>query len=334
MAVGEDTSPHFAQVVALGFVLCLGGCLVSALMPPVGCALMAAGAWLLVSRVQLGRILAALACLVPLVGMCIFSWSELGSYALPATVCALVLSFWLAGRISVTVGVLLVLGTSALTVGCEQAVLVAAGSSVAGYVDSVLDALSARAQTLGETGGAANFSALMAYEQTIQTMKVLWPLMYVAQGALVALLGMAGLALARRLPVFGIQTSFLRFSIPVWGIVVLIATLCTLAASRLDTPVAAGLYSAGMCALVFMRVLYFLQGLAVGTCLMRARRMGALGRVFVLVAMFLLESALYAVSVFGALDTFARFRRGLDLGDQEEDVSQPQAPEPPAQEKR
>lgn len=328
-AAGEQKALHAAWALALGSALCLGGCLVSALVPPAGCALMAAGGWVLASRVRHGRVLATLSCLAPLATMCVLSWTDMGSYALPPTACALALSLGLAGRLGVTAGVLVVLGTAALMVGCDQLVLAAAGSSVVGYVGDVLDALSAQLSTAGAPDMAANLAVSMAYDQAIDAMRSLWPLLYVAQGALAALLGMAGLALARRLPASRARASFLGFAVPAWGIVALVASACLLAASRLDVPAAAVLYSAGMCALIFMRALYFLQGLAVGTCLMCARRMGPLPRVLVLVAMLLLESAFFAVSVFGALDTFARFRLGLDLGDQEERASLPQPPEPP-----
>ena len=78
----------------------------------------------------------------------------------------------------------------------------------------------------------------------------------------------------------------------------------------------------GLNILFCLRVLYFLQGLAVAMYLMDARRWGPVSRVLVLAVLLMAELGLYAVSVFGVIDVWANFR-GLPRGNRGKRAAEP-----------
>ena len=301
-------APRVSRVV-IGAVLCVAGCLVASVMTGLGCALMTAGAWLVCGAKSRGKLLAALCCLVPLAVLCVVSWENLGSYALPGVACSLVLALALPGRIGVTSVCLCILATAGLVAGTDEVVLLGAGSNLLDYVQSSLASLSDQ-YSAALSAGVSSTSIMLAaaYQNSVDLMRKLWPLMYVSQGAFDVLLGLVGLGIARRIPYERLYASYLRFEVPVWGIIALAVAVAILLGGGLDVPVAPVMESAGMCVLLFLRVLYFLQGLAVSMCLMQRHGVGHLARILVIALLLFVEWSFYAVSVFGAIDFFAHFR--------------------------
>ncbi|MBM7000094.1 DUF2232 domain-containing protein [bacterium] len=289
-------------------VLCVVGSLVAAFLPAVGCALMVAGMWLLGRAEEGKRLWGVLACLAPFAALCVVSWPNLGSYALPSVICALACALVLPGRVSVTTVCLSVIVTSGCIAAADATVLLAMGSNLMDYVHETIESIGAQTTQL-MVGSGSSVVMTAAVEQTMETLEKLWPLMYVGQGAVIALFGLLGLAVARRRPYGSLYASFLRYDVPAWGIVALIGAVVCLLVSRADVAFATTFESVGLCVLAFLRVVYFLQGLAVGMALMEGRHVGQGMRIVAVVLMLLLEASLYALSVFGVLDGLANFRR-------------------------
>lgn len=291
----------------LEVILCVVGSLLSAFFAPVGVGLMAAGVCLL-RRPEEGKTWwGVVACLVPLVILCLVDWVNLGSLALPSVICALAMGLLLPGRIGITSVCACVLGLSALVLGTDAAVLASFGMSLPDYVSQTFDQMGQLAQSASSAGAGITFSAAM--QQSIDYMRRIWPLIYVGQAALSVLAGLAGLAIARRMPVARLYEAFTRFDMPVWGMVLIAACVVCWAVSVLGVPGASTFVSVALCLFICLRVLYFLQGMAVAMSLMDKRGFGPLVRILVIMMLLMLEGSFYVVCVLGAVDAWANFRK-------------------------
>lgn len=293
---------------ALWVVLCVAGCLACALLPAVGCGVVTAALWLLRRERMVAWGVGA--SVVTAAVLCAVSWASLGSYAVPAVACALVCALALPGRVSVTSVCACIVGVGAAVAGADESVLAMAGSSLPAYVSSSLGELAASSGSVAVSGGSS-VAVQASLERMVAAMGVLWPLVYLGQGALVTLAGLVGLALARRIPYRALYASFVRLHVPAWGVVALAAAVLCWACSQRwpDAPWAGALASAGLCALAFLRVVFFLQGLAVLMFLMERHAVGEAGRIALVALALVAEFAFFAVCVFGAIDTLANFRR-------------------------
>lgn len=276
---------------------------------------MVVGLWRLRSQGRRGYAWGTAACLVPLVALCALAWESQGSYALSAVACALVIAFALAGRLSVTSVCLCILGCAALMAGIDEAILAMYGSSLPEYVAAVLEqAMEVSVGASSLSSGTLSVEVSAALSQTKDLLTSVWPLGYVGQAALMVLFGLAALGIARRKPYRSLYEAYLRFRVPLWGVVALVvAAVCygVVQAGSVDSAV---LQSAALCVLFFLRVLFFLQGLAVAMFLMEKHSFGAVGRIASVMLLLLVEFAFYAVSVFGAVDVLADFRRLVGRG--------------------
>jgi hypothetical protein len=300
----NDSSSSGTSHFVVGIVLCVVGCLVASVLTGIGCALMAAGAWLVCAARPgaSGKGVAALCCLAPLAVLCVASWENLGSYALAGVACALMIALVLPGRFSVTSVCLCILATSGIIAAADEIVLLGMGSNIVEYVQTALSSLS-------EQLGSTSVLVAASYESTIELMGRIWPLMYVSQGAFDVLLGLIALAVAKKLPYRRLYESFLRFTVPLWGLVALGASIVLVLMPQLNVPYASVMLSIGLCVVLCLRVLYFLQGIAVSMSIMQRRNTGQFARIMIIVMLLLAEFGFYVVSVFGVIDSFAHFRR-------------------------
>ncbi|MGN1200060.1 MAG: DUF2232 domain-containing protein, partial [Thermoguttaceae bacterium] len=81
-----------------------------------------------------------------------------------------------------------------------------------------------------------------------------------------------------------------------------------LACQAFGAPKADVFEAVGLNLLLCLRVLFFLQGMAVAMRLMDQRRWGSFSRVLAIAALLMAELGLYAVCVFGVIDVWANFR--------------------------
>lgn len=307
--VGSDVNNRsWPKRPVVEIVLCVAGCLVAAYFPAIGCALMVAGVWLLGRAEEGKKVWGVAACLVPLALLSVVSWVNLGSYALPSVVCALMVALVLPGHITVTTVVLCIVATACIIAGADESVLLALGSNLPEYVQSVFESIAGQTSVLTNGSGSSVMMAA-ASDQAMDVLKKVWPLMYAGQAAVVVLFGLVGLACARRMPYRRLYHSFLHYDVPIWGIGALIGACVCLLVSGTDVAQASVFESIGLCVLLFMRVVYFLQGLAVGMALMEQHRIGQVARIVVVALMLVCELSFYALSVFGVIDGLANFRR-------------------------
>lgn len=287
--------------------LCVVGSLLSAFFAPVGTGLMAAGAYLL-RRAEEGKAWWGVAgCLVPLAVLCLVDWVNLGSLALPPVICALALGLLLPGRTGITSVCLCVVGVTALTLGIDAALLASMGSDLLSYVSQTFDQMEQIYQSAGTVGVGITVSAAM--QQSIDLMRRIWPLVYLGQGAASVLVGLIGVAIARRIPFARLYEAYTRFDVPVWGMVLIAVCVVCWAVSGLGVSAASTFGDVALCLFICLRVLYFLQGMAVAMSLMDGRGFGQFARILVIVALLLLEASFYAVCVLGAIDAWANFRK-------------------------
>lgn len=292
---------------ALEVALCVVGSLLSAFFAPVGVGLMVAGTYLL-RRPEEGKAwLGVVGCLAPCIALCLVDWVNYGSLALPPVICALVMGLFLPRRMGITAACACILGLTALVMGTDAALLASLGSSLPAYVSQTFDQMAQVAQDAGGTGAGITVSAAM--QQSIDYMRRIWPLVYLGQGACSVLVGLVGLAIARRLPAARLYEAYARFDVPVWGMVLIAVCVVCWAVSLQDVPVASTLLSVALCLFICLRVLYFLQGMAVAMSLMDKRGFGSFARILVIMALLLLEGMFYVVCVLGAVDAWANFRK-------------------------
>ena len=286
-------------------LLCVLGSFGSVMFPALGVAAMVYGAWLL-SRKEEGRTWWAVAgCLVPGVVISVLTW-DYGSLVLPCVACALVVALLLPGRIGITGVCLTIAGVTAATIMADASLVMLWGESFTAYVNALIDEM--REAMVASLGGTASVAVQASVDQTIELFKKVWPLIYASRAAFMVLFGLLGLAIARRDTYQSVYVAFTRFDVPLWAVVLLIAAVACLACQVLGI---AGetLGMVGVNVLICLRVLFFLQGLAVAMNLMDRRRMGPFARVLVIAAILLAELGLYATCVFGVIDVWANFRR-------------------------
>ncbi len=286
--------------------LCVLGSLCSLTLPALGMAAMVFGAWLL-ARKDEGRIWWAVAgCAVPGIILSFVSWVNYGSLVAPFIVGALTIALLLPGRVTITNVCLTIVGVAALMVAGDASVIMMMGSDFATYVAVLLDEM--RDVVVASLGGTSQVAVSAAVDQTIELFGKVWALMYVTRAAVAVLMGLLGLMLARRDTYQKVYAAFTRFDMPLWGVVGLIAGIACLALATAGFSGAAAFEAVGLNILFCLRVLYFLQGLAVAMYLMDARHWGPVSRVLVLAVLLMAELGLYAVSVFGVIDVWANFR--------------------------
>ena len=287
-------------------ILCIVGSLATVQLAGIGTFAMVFGAWLLFRPVE-GRGLWALAgCLGPALALCLVSFVDYGTLVLPCAVCALVIAKILPGRVSVTSVCLVILALAAAMAGADALFAASFGMDLVGYANAMLD--SAYEITVSSVSQSSSPVVVQAsFDGVYETMRKVWPLGYVFQATVAVLFGLLGLGIAQRRGYRDAYDSFMRYDVPLWGIVLLIVGLvCLLLAS--STGQGGWLESIGLMLILVLRVVYFLQGMAVIMCLMSRRKMGFFSRVLILTLSLLAELSIFAVCVFGVVDVFANFR--------------------------
>ena len=288
--------------------LCVLGSLVSTTLPALGVAAMVFGAWLLNRPEERRGWWAVAGCVVPGIVLSFVSWVNYGSLVAPFIVCALVVALLLPGRVTITNVCATILGVSALMILADASIVLQWGESFAAYVGALLDEI--RELTVASLGGNGSSVAIMAsVDQTVELLGKVWPLLYVSRAAVAVLAGLLGLMLARRDTYQRVYEAFTRYDMPLWGIVALIVSIACLAGPAFGLPAAQTLEAVGLNILFCLRVLFFLQGLAVAMFLMDRHRWGVFARVLVLAGLLIAEMGFFAVSVFGVIDVWANFRR-------------------------
>jgi len=287
-------------------LLCVVGSLGTLWFPSIGTALMVYGAWLL-SRKEEGRTWLALAgCLVPGIALSFVSW-DLGSLVLPCSACALAIALLLPGRVSVSSVCLVIVGTTAAMILADASLVMLWGETFAAYVDALLAEM--RELTVASLGGESAGSAVMAsVDRTIELFGKIWPLIYAMRAAGVVLVGLLGLVLARRNTYASVYTAFTRFDAPLWAVAALVAGIACLAWDLMGFAGADVAEAVGLNVLFCLRVVFFLQGLAVAMYLMEKHRWSSFPRVLAMAAMLMAELGLCAVCVYGVIDVWANFR--------------------------
>lgn len=287
--------------------LCVLGSFGSLFVPALGTMAMVFGLWLLARKEERRAWLGIAGCVVPGVVLSFVSWVNYGSLVLPCIACALVVALLLPGRIGITGVCLTIAGLTGAMIAADASIVMMYGEDFAAYVTALLDEI--RELTVASLGGTASVTVLATLDQTVELLGKTWPLIYAARAAGVVVLGLFGLMLARRDTYQSVYAAFMRYDMPLWGVVLLIAAIACLACEALGVQGAATVGAVGLNLLLCLRVAYFLQGLAVAMCLMDRHRWGMLPRVLVIALMLMAELGFYAVSVFGVIDVWANFRR-------------------------
>lgn len=305
---GSGSKPPRPARPWIELLLCVVGSLGSMFFSTLGIAVMVAGSWLL-ARKEEGRALWAVAgCLVPGIVLSFVSWMWCGSLILPCAFGALAIALVLPGRIGITSVCLTIVGLTAAFVASDASIILMQGGDLPTYISELLAEL--RDTLVGSLGGgSANVAVTAAVDQTLELFGKVWPLLYVSRAAVAVVVGLFALMIARRDAYRRVYEAFLRYDMPLWGVVALAGGLCCLAANALGAPDAAVFEAVGLNLLLCLRVLFFLQGLAVAMNLMGQRRWGSLARVLALAVLLMVEAGFYAVCVFGVLDVWANFRR-------------------------
>lgn len=294
--------------------LCVLGSLGTIVFPGLGTMAMTYGAWLLAREQEGRKALAIVACLLPGVALSFVSWAYYGSLMLPCILCALALALLLPGHIRITQVTAVILCTAAIVVAAETSFAVQMGfSGMSAYVSAQMDEV--REMTLAQLSGNGSTVAITAsLDQTLGLMEKLWPLMYVAQASFWTIMGLLGLAIARRDTYQRVYGAFVKFDLPLWTVVALALALVCIAASSMGALQGVPVEAIGLNVLMFVRVYFLLQGFAAALNLMDRRRWGMFTRVLFLTVMLLVELGFFAVSVFGVIDVWANFRK-LDRRD-------------------
>ncbi len=287
--------------------LCVLGSLGSLYFSAVGTLAMVFGLWLLARKEERRAWLGIAGCVVPGIALSFVSWVYYGSLVLPCVACALVVALVLPGRIGITGVCLTIAGLTGLMVAADASLIMMEGEDFAAYVAALLDEI--RELTVASLGGSASVSVVAAVDQTVELLGKTWPLIYAVRAAGVVVLGLLGLMLARRDTYQSAYAAFMRYDMPLWSIVVMIAAVACLVCEALGVQGGATAGAVGLNLLLCLRAAFFLQGLAVAMCLMDRRRWGIAPRVLVIAFMLMAELWFYAVCVFGVLDVWANFRR-------------------------
>lgn len=288
----------------LELLLCVIGSFGSVFFPALGCAAMVYGSWLLGRPEERRAVWAVAGCLLPGVVLSFVSW-DIGSLALPIAACALALSLILPGRMGVTGVCAVIAGTTALMIASDASLVMFYGEDFAAYVSALLSEI--RELAAASLGGSSSVAAMAALDETMELLGKVWPCLYAARAAAVVAVGFVGLALARRDTCQRAYDAFMRYDVPLWCVGALVVAVACLCASVAGMAEVFGLI--GLNLLLCLRVLFFLQGLAVGMDVTRRRRWRPVTRVLALTVMLLAELGFYAVSVFGVIDVWANFRQ-------------------------
>lgn len=289
--------------------LCLLGSLGSLYLPALGCAAMVFGSWLLARREEGRAVWAVAGCLAPGVALSLVSW-DLGSLVVPVELCALTLALLVPGRVGVTSVCLAIAGGALCMVGADASYAMLNGGNLATYVSGTFEEV--RELSVASLGGSgASEAALASLDQILGLMETLWPCMYLFRAAGVVLAGLAGLVLARRDTLESVFRAFLHYDMPLWGLVGLV--LMVLGLLGLSLPQGSDVLGRVLLSIVLnmavcLRVLYFLQGLAVAMFLMRRQGFAPVARVLLLAVLLMAELGFFAVCVFGVIDVKANFR--------------------------
>lgn len=288
--------------------LCVLGSFCSLTLPSLGMAAMVFGSWLLARKEEKRLWWAVAGCIAPGVILSFVSWVNYGSLAAPCILGALAIALLLPGRITITNVCAVILVLAGLMIASDASIVMMWGEDFATYVNALLTEM--REILVASLGGSGNSVAIMAsVDQTLELLGKMWPLIYVSRAATAVVVGLIGLMLARRDTCQSVYAAFLRYDMPLWGVVALVAAIACLAVSTGKVPGAATWNAVGINVLFCMRVLFFLQGLAVAMDLMSRHRWGSFSRVLVLALLLMAELGLYAVSVFGVIDVWANFRK-------------------------
>lgn len=314
----DGRKPAWPARPALEIALCVVGSALSTFTAPIGVLLMVAGL-LLLRRPQEGKKtwMGVVGCLVPLLAYSVFDFVNYGSLSVMPVALALAMAFVLPGRIGITSACLCAVGAGALSLAMDAAVLAAYGWTILEYVEETFDALAEELSSVSVSG----VSVTAIVDQSISLMRSIWPLSYLIQGAMSMLLGLVVFVIVRRYSARSLYEAFVRYDMPIWGMVLIVVTVVCWAASSCDFAYADTFLSGALCLFICLRVLYFLQGIAVAMSLMDKRGFGPFARIMIIVLLLMLEANFYVVCVFGAIDAWANFRK-LERKDERREVPQ------------
>lgn len=292
---------------SLEVALCVLGSLLSVQLAGIGTFAMVYGAWLLFRPEEQRGLWAIAGCLVPGIALSIVSFVDFGSLVLPCAVIALAIAYVLPGRITVTNVCLTVAALAAMMAGADALFAASVGMDLPGYANALLDeAYEITVSSVSTT--SSQLAAEAGIDGVYETMRMVWPLGYVAQASVVVLLGLLGLVVARKNTYAQVYAAFLRYDIPLWGVVALIAGLVCLLLGT-TTEQGTQLEPIGLMLLLVLRVLFCLQGLAVLSAWMNRRGMGFASRVIAIALALLAELSLFVVCILGVVDVWANFRK-------------------------
>ena len=287
--------------------VCAAGSFLVPIFPGLGTLAMVYGAWLLF-RPQEGRGLqAVVACLVPLVVLCLVSWDALGSLVVPYAPCALVIARVLPGRSTITGFSVVAVSLKKTLLGLDAAYLASVGSDLVSQMEAVI--ASAKELTLATSAvGASSIQTSTVVEEVYDLMRKVWPVVYVMRAAIVVGLGFVGLALARRVSAREVYEAFKRYDVPLWVVAALVIAILCLGLTSAGLVPQTPFESVGLCLFFCVRFLLFAQGIAVALDRADAYGLGTFARVAVVIGLTLAEMGLFAGCALGVVDVWANFR--------------------------
>jgi hypothetical protein len=252
----------------------------------------------------------AAACVVSAVVACVFfSPNDLVSSLVACVVTCLVVALAAQGRMTLTLGAVLVGVVMAVLLGIDIAVPLMEGTDVLAVASQASSEL---ASTLVSQMGVGYQS--MA-SQLAQVMSVIWPVSYYLMALAFVAGSYLGAWLAGRRGTTEASTAapVATFDMPRWPIVGLGVGIALVGASKVLTDQADVLLLLGVNLLLALRPLFAVQGLGVLSSLMGRWHLGCFLQVLLLFVAVDLELSFMVLSVFGLVDFWANFRH-LDRG--------------------
>lgn len=207
------------------------------------------------------------------------------------------------GRVDTASVVLISVLCGLAGMGIDAALSASAGSSLVADLSDEFGSVVREATGQGIEG-------TIAADQLTGIFRALWPFAYVAQAGIAAGAAAIGCKSAeRRLHGSSPAPRLASYDAPLWCVGVVASGFVLMAASRLPFPGAGSLLVVGACALMTMRVVFAVQGLAVLASKLGASRGGCLLRVLAYAVAAWLELMVMAVTIAGLVDVWANFRK-------------------------
>lgn len=285
---------------------CVAGGLGSSYFSLVAAFLVAYGAVLATSGRPSRTWLAVLAATgVPMVLSGVFLSSGLMAGSVVECVVGLLVAWLMARRRSgLTPEFILVIITMFVLIAIDAVGLWASGQDMSSYVSSAIDAIAT--QYVAQAGLEAQ-----AQVPTIKAvLAVFWPTIYYASALVSVLLAHAGARLSaiRASQEKVVAWDVTSFDVPAWAVVAFIAGVAACGVSRVIPTYGNQLLMVGANAILALRPLFALQGLAVLLALLSRKGVGCIGRVLLIFLMIDLEVSFMVASVVGLMDFWANFR--------------------------